>query len=154
MRRIVLLALVFCQGAHADIYRWVDPQTGSVKFSNLPPPERPNVAVEVLRYPAGQPVPAITPAPAVAPEPAAAPVRPERSPMAPLEARWRLTLERLVEALERPDADGSDPRVQALVKSVEAANVELDKVDPAGVAARRRELQGILQRIRSMEPAR
>ncbi|HYL26160.1 MAG TPA: DUF4124 domain-containing protein, partial [Burkholderiales bacterium] len=23
--------------AHADLYRWVDPDTGSVTFSNLPP---------------------------------------------------------------------------------------------------------------------
>ena len=24
--------------AHADLYRWVDPETGSVKFSSYPPP--------------------------------------------------------------------------------------------------------------------
>ena len=30
--------LILCSAAHADLYRWVDPETGSVKISNTPPP--------------------------------------------------------------------------------------------------------------------
>ena len=33
---LAALAAPFC--ARADLYRWVDPQTGSVKFSSYPPP--------------------------------------------------------------------------------------------------------------------
>ena len=42
MRILLLLATLTAalapQAAHADLYRWVDPQTGSVKFSSYPPP--------------------------------------------------------------------------------------------------------------------
>ena len=33
-----LAFLLLCSAAHADLYRWVDPQSGSVKFSSAPPP--------------------------------------------------------------------------------------------------------------------
>ena len=38
MRILLLLATLSAVPAHADLYRWVDPQTGSVKFSSYPPP--------------------------------------------------------------------------------------------------------------------
>jgi len=57
MRWILLAALAAPLPAHADLYRWVDPQSGSVKFSSVPPdwygdPLREGIAprVEVLRY--------------------------------------------------------------------------------------------------------
>ena len=114
MRRIAFLTLLFCHAAQADMYRWIDPETGSVKFSNLPPPPRPGVAVEVLR---AQPPPPIAP-------------------------------RRVAEALEQPGVDRSDPQVQELVSNVEAANFELDRMDPNGAAARRRDMQATMQRIR------
>ena len=38
--RVSLLAaaLIAAPSAQADLYRWVDPATGSVKLSNYPPP--------------------------------------------------------------------------------------------------------------------
>jgi hypothetical protein len=141
MRRIAFLMLLFCHAAQADMYRWIDPETGSVKFSNLPPQQRPGVAVEVLR---AQPPPPIAPAPAIA----APPASPERVPMTELEARWRSALRRVAEALEQPGVDRSDPHMQELVSNVEAANVELDRMDPNGAAARRRDMQATMQRIR------
>ena len=33
-----MIACLAAVPAHADLYRWVDPQTGSVKFSSYPPP--------------------------------------------------------------------------------------------------------------------
>ena len=67
MRVLLLLrrALVALP-AHADLYRWVDPQTGSVKFSSYPPPwfgdqarELHAPATEVIVYQApGAPKPA------------------------------------------------------------------------------------------------
>jgi hypothetical protein len=43
MRMTVLIAMLFWAAqypgtAAADLYRWVDPETGSVKFSSYPPP--------------------------------------------------------------------------------------------------------------------
>jgi len=33
-----VLLLVWADHAAADLYRWVDPETGSIKFSSYPPP--------------------------------------------------------------------------------------------------------------------
>ena len=33
-----MLLFVWANHAAADLYRWVDPETGSVKFSSYPPP--------------------------------------------------------------------------------------------------------------------
>ena len=33
-----LAFLLLCSAAHADLYRWVDPESGSVKLSSAPPP--------------------------------------------------------------------------------------------------------------------
>jgi len=67
---ILLLAPCF---AHADLYRWVDPDTGTVKFSSYPPPwhgdaqrERGAPAVEVIPS-RGSPAPV---------KPAAVPAKP------------------------------------------------------------------------------
>ena len=36
--RVAVLMFLWAGSAAADLYRWVDPETGSVKFSNSPPP--------------------------------------------------------------------------------------------------------------------
>jgi hypothetical protein len=33
-----MLLFIWADPAAADLYRWVDPETGSVKFSSYPPP--------------------------------------------------------------------------------------------------------------------
>ena len=38
LRVLLLAALLASQSAHADLYRWIDPASGSVKLSNVPPP--------------------------------------------------------------------------------------------------------------------
>jgi len=57
VKGLVLLAALLPLPAHADLYRWIDPQTGSAKFSSTPPPwygdpekERGAPAVEVVPY--------------------------------------------------------------------------------------------------------
>ena len=79
-RLTVLLLAAAASTAHAELYRWVDPQTGSVKFSNSPPAwiegaNAPAPSVEVIPYnvkPAPEAAPALA-APVRAPKPAAAP---------------------------------------------------------------------------------
>ena len=39
MRLAIAIAVLACAGpAAADLYRWVDPESGSVKYSSYPPP--------------------------------------------------------------------------------------------------------------------
>ena len=117
-----LAFLLLCSAAHADLYRWVDPESGSVKLSNAPPPwyERGGgPAVEVIPYTA---------------RPAAV------DPLAPpsagaLQARWR---EALLAASSQPTSE----RLQALA----LLKSELDKVDPAGAPRRQEETSSILRR--------
>jgi hypothetical protein len=45
--RALALLLALAAPAHADLYRWVDPHSGSVKLSNLPP-ENPSAAANSL----------------------------------------------------------------------------------------------------------
>ena len=56
--RVLFLAIALSSShAHADLYRWVDRETGAVKFSSSPPPwfgdpekERGAPPVEVIPY--------------------------------------------------------------------------------------------------------
>ena len=90
MRLLVLLACLLPGAALADLYRWIDPESGSVRYSNFPPP--PGVkpgSVEVVPYkPAPEPEkvekaaakpPAPKPAPAGAAPPSAPPPPPPMS---------------------------------------------------------------------------
>jgi hypothetical protein len=70
MRLLAFLLALCAAPAHAELYRWVDRDTGSVKFSTSPPPwygdtekERTSPPVEVIRY--GVPA---APKPAPAPQ--------------------------------------------------------------------------------------
>jgi hypothetical protein len=90
LKRLVVVSLLFSGPAWADLYRWVDPQSGSVKFSSQPPPwygdaarERVSPKVEVISsQPKSAPV-AERPAPVVQkPAPTAAAKPPP--PVAPV----------------------------------------------------------------------
>ena len=122
--------------AHADLYRWVDPQSGSVKFSNSPPPW-----YESERGPKVERIPYRVPG-AKAPEPekpAAA-----ASAIAFLEARWRETLRSLDDLAER----GGDPAaVKRQLEAHEVLTTELDRFDPGGRERRRAEQRSVLQRL-------
>ena len=66
----VMLLSLSAKLESADLYRWVDPETGSVKFSSYPPPWHGDAAKE-RRAPKVEVIPAATSAPAPAPKPAA-----------------------------------------------------------------------------------
>jgi hypothetical protein len=121
-----LALLLLLSAAHADLYRWVDPQSGSIKLSNTPPPwyERGGgPAVERIPYaaPGARSPGADSPAPA---------------PVAVLQARWR---EALLSVSSLPTKEG----MQALA----LAAAELDKADPAGARRRQDEVASILRRV-------
>jgi hypothetical protein len=111
--------------AYADLYRWVDPESGSVKLSNAPPPwyERGGgPAVERIPYSAPSARPAV-----------ADPLAP--APVTVLQARWR-------EALLAVSSQPTKESMQALA----LVTAELDKADPAGARRRQDEVASILRR--------
>ena len=121
-----LAFLLLLSAAHADLYRWVDPESGSVKLSNSPPPwyERSGgPAVERIRDTAPG-----------ARQPAADPLAP--TPVGVLQARWR---EALLAVSSQPTREG--------VQTLAALTAELDKADPAGARRRQEEVQSILRRM-------
>ena len=143
MRLLVLAAACAALPAFADLYRWVDPDTGSVKFSTLPPPwvgdpekERRAPRVEVVPYRAPAAPLKTAPQKAQVPDKPA----PSAAALADMEARWASLLQYLATVPAPGDAAG----VAALKQQVEAfqaLNAELDRVDPAGAPRRRTQAQ-------------
>jgi uncharacterized protein DUF4124 len=134
--RFVLLVLAWSAfHAHADMYRWVDPSTGSVKYSNIPPPwfgdaekQRTAPPVEVIR----ERKPQAPRKPAAPPQGAAA----SASAVVALEARWA-ELAKFLASLP-PTADlRADAGVRQQIEAYQALGAELDRIDPAGSARRR-----------------
>jgi hypothetical protein len=130
MRVWVLLMACIAFAAHADLYRWVDPQSGSVKYSSSPPPwfgdpekERGAPAVEVIPSRPGA-------------KPAPAPGKPVPSAAtASLEARWNGLLKYFAGLPANTDFSGLQQQLQEYA----AAGAELNRLDPAG--AQRRQAQ-------------
>lgn len=122
--------------AHADLYRWVERETGSVKFSSYPPPwfgdplrEGSAPAVEVIRS---------RPQPAVA-APAAKPASGKPVPAATLpglEVQWRSLLRYFSSAQASRDFDRRAPEFFQQAELYDAVSRELDRLDPAGAAQR------------------
>ena len=134
--RFVLLVLAWSAvHAHADLYRWVDPGSGSVKYSNIPPPwfgdpekQRSAPPVEVIRERKPQ-----APRKPAAPREGAAALE---STVVALEARWA-ELGKFLASLP-PTADlRADPAVRQQVETYQVLGAELDRIDPAGAARRR-----------------
>jgi len=145
MKYSLLAALFLTFPASADLYRWIDRESGSVKFSNTPPPwfgdperERGAPAVEVIP----------SRGPGTPPKPAAPEVSPQAGSKTELERRWRNALQQVTAIAERPDIDRLMPQLQEAVRTAEALSAELNRIDPGGAAAREREVQGTLERIR------
>ena len=145
MRGVFLLAALLALPAQADLYRWVDPQTGSVKFSSYPPPwfgdqarELNAPATEVIVYQApGAPKPA---APA---QPSAA-----ASIIAALESRLA-GLRQFFSALpSNADFSRAGSGIQQQIEAYQALSAELDRLDPGGAARRRAQEVGVMETLR------
>ena len=148
MRFLFLSAALAAFPAHADLYRWVDRETGSVKFSNTPPPwygdsERRSSApaVEVIPYSA--------PGAPVKPRPEAEAAAAAARSLAALEARWT-EFNKFFLSLP-PGTDFGVAALRPQIESYVALSVELDRLDPAGAARRRSQDAGVLERLRKMQ---
>ena len=129
MRALVILLFVTLP-AHADLYRWVDPQTGSVKLSSMPPTE-PGINAQLVPFR----------------NRAAAPLQPAPSALSALEARWSELLGQLAGAKPQ-DFSRSAAGFREHLEAYEAVRAELDRLDPAGAARRRDESASLLDRLR------
>jgi uncharacterized protein DUF4124 len=121
-----LAFLLLCSAAHADLFRWVDPESGSVKYSNSPPPW-----YESGSGPKVERVPYLPPG---ARQPIADPSAPV--PLVALQARWR---EMLLALSSQPTPEGARAFAQL--------TAELDRADPAGAPRRKEELADIMRRL-------
>ena len=135
---VIFLCLLFAAlPARADLYRWIDPETGAIKYSSYPPPwvgdaerERRLPPVEVLRY-----------------TPRGAAKTPERDKaIAPLEERRRRLLQELLALPERKDR-GPD-EIQRQLQMYQLLADELDQLDPRGAAARKAEDYEVMEKLR------
>jgi hypothetical protein len=125
---VLALLLVLAAPAQADLYRWVDPATGSVKFSTLPPAD-PQLPAEVVPY--RGPRALATPTDSVA----------------ALEARWRAMVLELA-ARAPQDTNRERGALRAELEAYEALRAQLDRLDPAGTRRRAAETGVLVERLR------
>jgi hypothetical protein len=121
-----LAFLLLCSAAHADLFRWVDPESGSVKYSNSPPPW-----YETGSGPQVERVPYKPPGARQANPDGSAP-----TPVAALQERWR---EMLLTVSSQPTPEGARAFAQL--------TAELDRADPAGAPRRKEELANVMRRL-------
>ena len=144
--RFLLFAFLFLGSiARADLYRWVDPETGSVKYSSYPPPWYGDEANQ-RRGPKVERIPAGTD-PSVRPEaPAGVPQDAARSYEA-LEAQRKAMLQQLPAVAARGGSERGVPALQKQLEAFAALSDQIDKLNPEGAAARRAEAEAVLQKL-------
>lgn len=151
--------------ALADLYRWRDPQTGSTRFSNLPPPWHGENARG--RGPAVDVIPSPKP-----PKPRVAALEPQNAdgreapsdaaatanagsgraagatrPLPEFDARHQRLLERLASVTNLPNAQAATTEMQAAMNAYRELIAAMDRADPEGAEARRSRDEPLLKRI-------
>jgi len=142
----VLALWLACGNAQADLYRWVDPETGSVKFSTYPPPWYSDDAQKgrgpkVERIPTGRDT---TARPDVA---AAGTTQDAGKSYDALEAQRKAMLQQLPAVAVRGGSDRGVPALQKQLEAFAALSEQIDKLHPEGAAARRAEAEAVLQKL-------
>ena len=132
------LVVVAASPAHADLYRWVDPDSGSVRLSSLPPTDA-RVSAELVPY-RGAPLPN-------RPAQSAPRATDEAATVPALEAQLRQLTSQLAGATPQDLAKGSETVRQQLY-SYEALRAQLDRLDPAGAQRRAAEATRLIAHLR------
>jgi hypothetical protein len=144
VRLALLLALcALASPALAELYRWVDPQSGSIKYSNHPPPWHGDATRA-----ASAPKVEVIPSQVAAPSKLAAAPESKSELLAGLESRWRDLLEDLGTFNSRADFERAGAGLRQHVETYDAVRAELDRIDPAGAARRRKEEGGALDKVK------
>jgi hypothetical protein len=143
MRPLFFLLFLWASAADADLYRWIDPESGSVKYSSVAPSwygdgERQGraPAVEVMPY-APMGVPARKPEAAT----------PGGTAVATLEARWRALLQSFA-MLTASDFERAGAGLGEQLKAYQGLAAELDRLDPAGRKRRQAEETLALEKLK------
>jgi hypothetical protein len=146
MRSFLSIAILVTTPAYADLYRWVDPQTGSVKFSSYPPPWFGQPALE-LSAPATE---VVVYRPPGAAKPAAEPAKPSvaASVLAALETRLAGLTQFFSALPSNTDFSRAGSGIQQQLEAYQAVAAELDRLDPAGAARRRQQEVGFMETLR------
>jgi len=151
MRLAVIFAALLWNGtAAADLYRWVDPESGSVKFSSYPPPWY-SEDIQQRGVPKVERIPARSDTPARRDEPEKA--RPAGSgqelskALEILEERRKALLGSLGSLPKGTDSSSTGDGIRQQVESYEAVTAELDRMDPKGAARRKAAAQPLMERI-------
>ena len=131
--------------AHADLYRWLDPETGSVKYSSYPPPwygdeAKQRRAPQVERIPAGSD-------PTKRPEAEAGGLQDTARNLEVLEAQRKAMLQQMPAIAARGGSESGVPALQKQLEAFGAVSAQLDKLNPEGAAARRAEAEAVLQKL-------
>ena len=134
-----MLLLLLPAAAHADLYRWIDPASGSVTFSNVPPAE-PGVNAQVVPYRGPVPPKSAAPPPASA-KPADAPSVPA------LEAQFNALYAQLASAPPQ-NFRNADDKLRSQMQAYEALRAELDRLDPAGAPRRSAATLALVERLK------
>ena len=134
---IFLLLLAWSSISSADLFRWVDPETGSVKFSSYPPPwygdpVKERRAPKVERIPAGKATPP--------------PAKPE-APAEALETRRKEMFQSMSLLPASADFNRAGSGLKQQLEAYQAVQAELDRLDPKGAAARKAESQPLLDKL-------
>jgi hypothetical protein len=141
MRISILLVVFLAAPAQADLYRWIDPETGSVKISSMPPSD-PTVSAQVVPFRA----PAVPKPPTVALEmkpPAAA----ATGDVGALQARFAEILQQLT-GVKPQDYGRAGEGIRQQIAAYEAVRIELDRLDPAGAARRQSESASVFDKLK------
>jgi hypothetical protein len=148
-RLSLLVFSLWAFAAHADLYRWVDPETGSVKFSSYPPPWYNDEAQK--RAPRVEHIPPRKAGDGARMAPGQDAPREQQGPsVESLERQRRALAQQIASASER-SSPGARPNIQKQLDELGAVMEQLDKLNPEGAAARRAEAEALLQKIISRE---
>ena len=129
----------FARQTLADLYRWVDPETGSVKFSSYPPPWVGDPELE-KRAPKVEHIPERRPGAAPQNAPATG------NSLEALEERRKRIMQQLTVLPAQPDFQRAGNLKQQL-DAYGAVTAEMDKLDPRGADRRRAEAQPLLEKL-------
>ena len=128
MRPLLFLLFLCATAADADLYRWIDPESGSVKYSNVAPSGR-APAAEVVPY-----------------EPLGVARKPDQALVSALEARWLAFLESF-SALTQSDFEKAGRGLAEQLQAYQALAAELDRLDPAGQKRRQAQEARVLEKL-------
>lgn len=139
MKVFLALALgLLPQLAFADLYRWIDPETGSVKFSSYPPAWYGDPAEESR-------APKVEHIPERAAEAAADPGKAPGNALDALEERRKRVMQQIAALPTDPQRAGAG--LKQHLDAYAAVIAEMDRLDPKGAERRRTEAQPLLERF-------